>query len=133
MHSSCDKVRRLAAKGGRNGERRACRDPGDPSRQTRVIQQSLQFGFGNRWPGAPERELRIDARPGREHPPGRALAEGPAHQRKGSLGQTLKRTMTEFSEDNGYFQSDNLVGNDQMSIEVDDNGVIERLEIETRA
>ncbi len=26
--------------------------------------------------------------------------EGPAHPRKGSLGQTLKRTMTEFSEDN---------------------------------
>src|SRR5918998_2620669 len=25
--------------------------------------------------------------------------EGPAHARKGSLGQTLKRTMTEFSED----------------------------------
>src|SRR5919107_1105899 len=26
--------------------------------------------------------------------------EGPAHQRKGSLGQTLKRTVTEFKEDN---------------------------------
>jgi membrane protein len=28
------------------------------------------------------------------------IPEGPAHARKGSLGQTLKRTMTEFSEDN---------------------------------
>src|SRR5215212_8329849 len=26
--------------------------------------------------------------------------EGPAHPRKGSLGQTLKRTVTEFKEDN---------------------------------
>ena len=34
-----------------------------------------------------------------ERTPGRA-PEGPAHARSGSLGQTLKRTLSEFSEDN---------------------------------